>query len=236
MLNATFERLQRSFEQAYRFSADASHQLKTPVAVLRADLDELMKSDHLAGQDRAIVSGMLSQTRRLTDVIEDLLLLAQADSGRLTLRPEPLDIVPLIEASLDDLSLAVTEAKLEVELVLPAQLTARVDPRRLGHLLQNLADNAVKYNVPGGKIRVAARKEDGQAVVTIANTGAPIPADSQPHIFERFHRAEKAEEIAGHGLGLNIAQELARAHGGGLRLVRSDAEWTEFELRLPADP
>jgi signal transduction histidine kinase len=234
VLNASFDRLQRAYDAAARFSADASHQLKTPLAVLRAGLDELRADERLPAGQIETVKILLQQTRRLTTLVEDLLLLAQADSGRLKLEPAPVDLVRIVDTLVDDVE-ALGEARgLRVEKEIPAELTALADPRRVKIILQNLGENAVKYNRDGGVIRVRAWQENGGSLVSVANTGSPIPPEYVGRLFDRFNRAGQGENIKGHGLGLNIARELARAHGGDLRLARSDAEWTEFELRLPA--
>jgi signal transduction histidine kinase len=99
-------------------------------------------------------------------------------------------------------------------------------------ILQNLLENARKYNSSGGRIRVAARADGPWCVLAIGNTGRPIPPAAREHIFERFHRGSAAENVPGHGLGLNLARELARLHRGDLRLIRSDPDWTEFEVRF----
>ncbi len=98
--------------------------------------------------------------------------------------------------------------------------------------MQNLLENARKYNLPGGTICVSAREEGDYVILSVENTGRPIPEGAQEHIFERFHRGGRGEDVPGHGLGLNLARELARLHGGDLRLVRSDEERTEFEVRF----
>jgi signal transduction histidine kinase len=99
-------------------------------------------------------------------------------------------------------------------------------------IVQNLLENARKYNRSGGHIRVAAREESDHVVLTIGNTGRTIAGPAREHIFERFHRGEMGENVPGHGLGLNLARELARFHGGDVRLVRSEDDWTEFEVRF----
>jgi signal transduction histidine kinase len=104
------------------------------------------------------------------------------------------------------------------------------EKRYLALILQNLLENARKYNRQGGRIRVAARAEGDTVFLTVGNTGGPIPASAQEHIFERFHRGAIGENVPGYGLGLNLARELARLHHGNLRLLRSDEAWTEFEV------
>ena len=117
---------------------------------------------------------------------------------------------------------------------MPAQLPAFLDQPRFEQALLNLLENAVKYNRPGGIIRVSAKVAGDWISIVVANTGRAIPGGKMPVIFHRFSRGEIDESLSGHGLGLAIAHELVRAQGGELRLLRSDAELTEFELRMPA--
>jgi two-component system, OmpR family, heavy metal sensor histidine kinase CusS len=232
VLNATFERLQGSFEQAARFSADASHQLKTPIAVLRAGIDEILDKDGIAPEQRDRVADLLQQTRRLTSVAENLLLLSRADTGRLALRGTSFDLRKLLEGSLEDARILGEKSNLEVEARLPDTLPMTGDRDMISLTLQNLVENAVKYNRPGGKILLSAEKSGEDVRICVGNSGQGIPADRAPHIFKRFYRARGDEQTPGHGLGLSIAQELARAHGGELTLTESREDWTEFCLRL----
>jgi signal transduction histidine kinase len=163
-------------------------------------------------------------------VIEDLLLLSRLDAGRLKLEPRPVNLTQLIEASLDDLGALPDALDLAVETDFPAGLHIEGEKRYTSLILQNLLENARKYNRPGGRILLAARAEGDRVFLRVGNTGEPIPASAQAHIFERFHRGAMGENVPGYGLGLNLARELARLHRGELRLVRSDAERTEFEV------
>ena len=232
VLNATFERLQGSFEQAARFSADASHQLKTPIAVLRAGIDEILREPDLSPELRNRVSDLLQQTRRLTSVAENLLLLSRADTGRLALRTTTFELRKLLEGSLEDAYILGEKSQLKIDAKLPETLPLRGDREMIALTLQNLIENAVKYNRPGGKILVSAGKYDGGVQICVGNTGQQIPPERAPYIFKRFYRARGDEQTPGHGLGLSIARELARAHGGDLTLTESRADWTEFCLRL----
>jgi signal transduction histidine kinase len=202
------------------------------VTVLRAGLEELLADETLTAEMREEVSALIHQTFRLTNVVEDLLLLSRMDAGRLEIDLRPVDLAPLIEAWLDDFSALPDQPELAIETDIPDTLLVAGEKRYLTLILQNLLDNARKYNRPGGRIRLTARSEDGWAILTIGNTGRPIPGPAQEHIFERFHRGSAAEDIPGHGLGLNLARELARLHEGDLRLARSDELWTEFEVRF----
>jgi len=142
------------------------------------------------------------------------------------------DLAQLIEAGLDDLGALPEAPDLTVETDFPTALHVAGEKRYSAIIVQNLLENAWKYNQPDGRLRVTARAADGWVLLTIGNTGRPIPAAAQEHIFERFHRGSVGENVPGHGLGLNLARELARLHGGDLRLVRSDEAWTEFEVRF----
>ncbi len=231
-LEATSEELQR----AARFSADASHQLKTPVAVLRAGLEELQAHGNLSPEDHHEIAALVNQTYRLSGVIDDLLLLSRMDAGRLYLKFGPVDLGRLIEAALDDLGAQPDAAELSIAADLPASLHISGDRQYVGLILQNLVDNARKYNAPAGRIRLAARLDGGKVILTVGNTGHTIPPSAQAHVFERFHRGAMGENIPGYGLGLNLARELARLHQGDLRLVSSAGGWTEFELTFPSAP
>ena len=177
----------------------------------------------------------MHQTFRLATVIEDLLLLSRMDAGRLQIQFSPVDLAPLIEAWLDDLGALPDPFGLKVEADFPRPMRISGEKRFASLILQNLLENARKYNRPGGRIRIAAAVDPEWVVLTIGNSGPPIPAGAQAHIFERFHRGAVGENVPGHGIGLSLARELARLHGGDLRLARSDETWTEFELRFRAE-
>ncbi len=231
-LASTHEELQRST----RFSADASHQLKTPVTVLRAGIEEMLRRENLAPEMYDELSALHHQTYRLTGVIDDLLLLSRMDAGRLKIEFGSVDLTQLIEEWLDDLNALPDPLGLEVKAHLPPALRISGERRYTSLILQNLLENARKYNRAGGRIHITSREEEGWICLTVGNTGPPIAPEMQPYIFERFSRGANGEKIAGHGIGLNLARELVRLHGGALNLVSSNQEWTEFEVRFrPAE-
>ena len=237
VLNNTFERLQGSFEQAARFSADASHQLKTPIAVLRAGIDEILEEPGLTPGQRERVADLLQQTRRLGSVAENLLLISRAETGRLALRETTFNLRNLLEGALEDARVLGEESDLTIDASFPDSLPLTGDRQMVELILQNLVENAVKYNRTGGRILLSANPSGEGARISVGNTGAAIPPERAAHIFERFYRAAGNEQTPGHGLGLSIARELARVHGGDLTLARSSDDWTEFCLLLGAtDP
>ncbi len=228
---AALERTSKELQRAARFSANTSHQLKTPITVLRAGLEELRSHENLSPEGREEIAALIHQTFRITSIIEDLLLLSQMDAGRLQIAFSPVNLTDLIAAQLDDLSALSNDVTVEVE-GCDHEIYVAGEQHYLALILQNLLENARKYNRPGGRIRISCQQADGWAVLTIGNTGRSIPGSAREHIFERFHRGPVEEEIPGHGLGLNLARELVRLHGGELRLVRSEGDWTEFEVRF----
>ncbi|HEX2854222.1 MAG TPA: HAMP domain-containing sensor histidine kinase [Opitutaceae bacterium] len=229
---AALEHTTEELQRAARFSADASHQLKTPVTVLRAGLEELLAQENLTPEECHDISALIHQTYRLSSVIEDLLLLSRMDAGRLKIDFAVVDLSQLIEAALDDLSALPDEMKLQVETDFPSGLNVAGEKRYLTIIVQNLLENARKYNRPGGRIRIAARELAGFVHLKVGNTGSAIAPAAQQHIFERFHRGSMGENVPGYGLGLNLARELARLHRGEVSLLSSDDKWTEFEVRL----
>ena len=228
---AALEKTSKELQRSARFSANTSHQLKTPVTVLRAGLEELRSHENLTPEGREEIAALIHQTFRITSIIEDLLLLSQMDAGRLQIAFSSVDLSHLLDAQMDDLSALPdgVDAKVESDC---ATVQIAGEKHYVALILQNLLENARKYNRPGGRIRISCREEEDWAILTIGNTGRSIPGPAREHIFERFHRGSVEEDIAGHGLGLNLARELARLHGGDLRLVRSENDWTEFEVRF----
>ncbi len=233
---AALEMTNAELQRSARFSADASHQLKTPVTVLRAGLEELMAKDNLTPEECAEISALIHQTYRLSSLIEDLLLLSRMDAGRLKLAIAPVNLSRLIEASLDDLGALPDELELKIETDFPPDLHIAGERRYTAIILQNLLENARKYNRRGGRIRLTAAAEGGVVRLVVGNSGRPIPAAAQTRIFERFHRSGVGENVPGYGLGLNLARELARLHKGDLRLTHSDEILTQFEVTFRLSP
>ncbi|MEP6937436.1 MAG: HAMP domain-containing sensor histidine kinase [Chthoniobacterales bacterium] len=227
-LASTSAELQRSA----RFSADASHQLKSPVTVLRTGIDSLLAREDLPREVYDELSTLLHQTYRLTGVIDDLLLLSRMDAGALQINFAAVNLTPLVAEWLDDLSALPDELNLRIESEVPRGFEIAGERRYISLIVQNLLENACKYNRPGGRVRVSAFVDGPWALFRVGNTGRTIELASQEHIFERFHRGAVSENVPGHGLGLNLARELTLLHRGDLQLVRSADDWTEFEARF----
>jgi len=220
----------QELERSTRYSADASHQLKSPVTVFRIGLESLLGREDFKPEVYEELSTLLHQTHRLTSVIEDLLLLSRMDAGHLQIASAPVDLSQLVNEWLDDLGALPDSPNVKIEKEFSPCLFIAGEKRYTSLIVQNLLENARKYNRPGGRIRVSAHGNGSDVVLTIGNTGTTIPPGE--NIFERVPHRSTPSAVSGHGIGLNLARELARLHGGDLRLVRSGNDWTEFEVRF----
>lgn len=233
VINNMFGRLERSFQQAVRFGADAAHELKTPLTVLQGELEQALQKAPDGSDEQRTYTGLLDEVQRLKNIVRKLLLLAQADSGQLRLTREPLDLNRIVQGVREDLGIIAPRIKLTVNT--DPGVWVEGDPDLLNQVLQNLATNAAKFNDDRNLVAMTLRASNRQAVFTVSNTGPGIPAADSDKVFERFYRADKSRsrQIDGTGLGLSLAREIARAHGGDLVLERSDPHITIFVLTLP---
>ena len=234
VLNQMFDRLDASFQQSARFSADASHELKTPLTVMRSGIEDLLRSPNLDPATEQTLHDLLEESRRLAAISEDLLLLSRADAGHFTLNLADMDLCEIIRNCIEDVMILAEPHRITTDTGLPKKARMKGDANRLTRVFLNLFENAVRYNRDGGIVRVMLVRVANVWELTVANTGPGIAPEQAAHLFKRFYRGASAGDIRGHGLGLSIAQELTRAHGGELTLVSSDAEWTTFRARLPA--
>ncbi len=235
VLNRMMDRLEASFLQATRFSADASHELKTPLAIMQGELEQALQAAPPGSREQLTFGNLLEETQRLKAITRQLLLLARADAGQLKLAHQPVDLSSLIGEVVEDAQILATEWQLHFDIALPSPLGIQADRALLHTALFNLLNNAVKYNEPGGRIGIQATTDQHQVVLEIGNSGRAIPLEERPKIFDRFHRvqATRGGPVEGIGLGLSLAREIIRAHGGDLSLKESRAGWTVFEVRLP---
>ena len=235
VFNEMMDRLETSFHQATRFSADASHELKTPLALLQAELEHGLASAPPGSAQQQTCSSLLEEVHRLTAIVEKLLLLSLADAGRLELHLESVDAAPILANVIEDCAALAPHLKVESPVTLP-QALVRADIVLLEQALQNLGGNAIKYNRDGGRIRFEIAVEQNRVAISIGNTGPGISAADRVHLFERFHRGDRARRRqpgAGVGLGLSLSREILRAHGGDLTLAPSPDDWTLFIVTLP---
>lgn len=240
VVNALLNRLEASFEQQRRFMADASHELRTPTAIVRTEADvTLTKAHRTEDEYRASVGIMQDASRRLTRIVDDLFLLARSDAGHLVVHRAPI----YLEDVVDDIvrgARPLAERR-GVALVLGNMVEAPVsgDADLLGRLLLNLVDNAIKHTTHGATVLVEMARGTSDVSLTVVDEGTGIPESAQGHIFERFFRADTARtrdensHTSGAGLGLSIARRIADVHDGSLVLVASRPGHTEFRVTMP---
>ena len=236
-LNAMIGRLETSFGALRRFTADASHELKTPLTVIRADVERAM-SPNASSNDKAVaLEEALQQVTRMADLVDSLLTLARADEGRFDLYREPIELAPLVREVVETARLLGEENG--VNIVTPALDDAVVqgDLTRIRQLFLNLVTNGIKYTPKGGRVDISLSNNGTQAVFSVRDTGIGIAAADLPYVFERFWRADRvrsrAAERGGFGLGLAISQWIATAHGGTLTVQSKLTRGSTFVVTLP---
>jgi len=230
--NQMLTRLEASFHQASRFSADAAHELKTPLTVLQGRLEQALQ----ACDGRAVqrdLADMLDEVARLASITRKLLLLSQADAGSLALQRSPVDLSAMLAERVAEAQ--ALERPIAMRTEIAPGLTVNADAHLLGQLLDNLASNALKYTPAGGWIEWRARPVPGAVELLLSNSTPPLGASQRARFFERFFRADAAHSrrVDGQGLGLSLARVIARAHGGELSLAPSADDVVVLRLRLP---
>jgi two-component system phosphate regulon sensor histidine kinase PhoR len=229
---------QRRLERVRRdFVANVSHELRTPLTAIQGFAETLLGGAIDDRENRVrFLEIIRDHSRRLASLTEDLLKLSRIEADQMELEMRPIGVAELIEGCLDTTRLRAEQKQLALEVDCPSNLPpARGDRGRLAEVLQNLLDNAVQYTPPGGRIRVSAREEPAQVVVTVSDNGIGIPQSDQSRIFERFYRvdAARSRELGGTGLGLAIARHIVEAHGGRIWVESTVGQGSDFHFSIP---
>ncbi len=235
-LNRMIERLEESFHQINRFSADASHELRTPLTVLQGELESVARtSSSLPAEIRDTIGSALEETHRLTKIVENLLAISRLEAGEARKQLERLDFADLVRSTADQMRLLAEEKHIHLDCNGAEAVEVDADPARLKQVVVNLLDNAIKYTPESGKVSISVVKQDGRAVLEIADTGIGISPDDLPHIFDRFYRADKARsrQMGGTGLGLSIVRSICLAHDGQVKVESTEGEGSVFHIELP---
>lgn len=239
-LTATFNemlaRLHASFAQITRFTADASHELRTPVALVRSTAELTLRHPREGQEYRDALTEILSEAERMSGLIGNLLTLARVDAGSETLSFETVDVGSLLRQASSRCEPLAHAKQIRVERMIGNEsILVRGDPRALERLFVILIDNAVRYTPDGGRVRVEVKAAHDAAVVTVADTGIGIPPEEIPLIFERFYRVDPARsrDVGGAGLGLSIARWIAEAHRASIHVDSTPGQGSVFEVRIP---
>ncbi|HIE57325.1 MAG TPA: HAMP domain-containing histidine kinase, partial [Anaerolineales bacterium] len=231
--NQTLSRLENLFHTQQRFVADVGHELRTPLTVIKGNIDLMRR---IGGADDESLQSVEVEVERMIRMVGDLLLLAQAEAGKLPLQGHLVALDTLLLEVLQQ-SQVLAQGKITLRLGEIDQVLVCGDRDRLKQVLINLISNAIKYTQPGGEVVAGVGKADGKARLTIWDNGPGIPADALPHIFERFYRGEKSRTRSvdgkGFGLGLSIAYWIVKHHDGEITVESDEGQGTRFEIWLP---
>lgn len=236
VFNQMTRRLDQSFQQIREFTLHASHELKTPLTILRHELDAVLQDEFASAAERERGAAMLEEIERLTQIVDGLHFLTRSDADQLTWEKEPVALDELLRDATDDAQALAEEQHIRVQLDSCPATSVMGDRRRLRQLLLILTDNAIKYNITNGAVNIALQQQGNRALLTVTNTGPGIPPELVGRVFERFFRADPSHNRAvdGCGLGLTIAQSIVRAHGGEILVESQPGRLTTVRVTLPA--
>jgi signal transduction histidine kinase len=237
-LNGMLARLEQSFSSLRRFTADASHELKTPLMVLRAGVERGLTHPQTPRDVLQSLDETLDQINQMTEMVDNLLTLARADEGRAPLAVEESDLREVVADVSETAGILGEDAQVRVTTHMPeGPVLLQVDKHRIRELMLNLVTNAIKYTPAGGLVGLSLTELDGAVTLTVSDTGVGIAPGDLPHIFDRFWRADPARsrtgERAGTGLGLAITKWIAEAHGGSITVQSRPGRGTVFTVHLP---
>jgi two-component system, OmpR family, sensor kinase len=240
--NELLDRLARSIDQQRRFMADASHELRTPIAILRGEADvALSRRDRPSGEYRESLQILRDEARRLSQIVENLFTLARADAGNYSLNTSRFYLEELLAECVRAVRSLAASKNVHIDFNSEVDLQVEADEALIRRMVLNLIDNAIKFTPPGGNVTLKVRREDARYLIVVEDTGEGIPTEMQSRIFERFFRADKArtrqnDDGGGAGLGLAISRWIAEAHHGALKLSSSTPKGSVFVAVLQAAP
>jgi heavy metal sensor kinase len=235
--NDMISRLQNSFDRIQQFSVDVSHELRTPLTIMRGEVEVAMRGSGVNNDMRDLFRSLHEEIIRLASIVENLTSLAGSDMGRYSFARARVDMYSLLRQIESDAHVLAKNKQINVTLRAPDHVFVSGDAQRLRQLFLNLVDNAVKYTPSGGTIDLSIHRENGHAVVDIADTGIGIADEERDRIFDRFYRGTRSSstESSGTGLGLSIAKWIAEAHNGSIQSKGNSPSGTVMSVTLPAE-
>jgi signal transduction histidine kinase len=235
-LNEVFDRLQHAFLRQKRLLADASHELKTPLTMMRLSVDEIHSAltENPSRLQTERLARMTEQVLRMERLVKNLLDLSSLEIEG-TMTKDPVDVVKGISSLVTDYRLMADTRKIQIAARLPRQLLAMGNAEKLNRAFSNILDNAVKYNVDGGRIDVIGNQSDADLTITITNTGPGVPEAEIHKVFDQFYRLEESRSLryGGSGLGLAIVKKIVELHGGKVKFESQQGDWTRVTVSLP---
>lgn len=231
-LNALLGRLDRSFDEMQRFTSNAAHELQTPLTVLLGQIDVALRRERRPEQYRETLAALRAEVQSLSRMVRGLLTLARLDRDGQALPAERFDLAALVRAEAGRFAEAARARGLDLRLCLPDALDVRAQPELLREVVANLLDNAVKYT-EAGHVEVALAARDGEAVLTVVDSGPGMAPEVAAQAADRFYRAPQTAGTPGHGLGLALAQQIVRRHGGRLEIAAREGAGTQVRVALP---
>lgn len=239
-LNAMLGRLESSFFLLRRFTADASHELKTPLTVLRSGIERAITHPSTTHDVLEVLEETLVEVNRMTELVDSLLMLARKDEGRAGLHKEPVDLREILGELSETAGILVENSSVSVFVEIPEEPeVVPVDHSRLRQLLMNLLTNAIKFNRPDGTVTVTTAREDAYVVIRVSDTGIGMSGSELEHMYQRFWRADPARsrtgQRAGAGLGMAISKWIAEAHGGSIEAESKRGQGTTITVKLPLE-
>ena len=236
-LNRMMSRLEESFQHVQRFSADVAHEVRTPLAILQAELEGLLESSELTPESRTAASSALEEGIRLSRIAEQLLEMTRLETGEMLSAAIRFDLAEMTRSTVEQMRLLSDEKEIRLCFVGTQAVPVVGDPVRLRQVVVNLIDNAVKYTPAGGTISVSSRIEHDKAILEVTDSGVGIPQEAIPHLFERFYRVDgtRSRQLGGTGLGLAIVKSICTAFGGTVTVQSVLGTGTTFRVALPLE-
>ena len=233
--DAMFARLEQAFDREKQFTDDASHELRTPTAVILSQSEYALQNTHPQGETRAALESIHTQAARMAALLSQLLMLARADKGRQVVQREPVDLSELVEMVAETEAEQAEARNITVQTELEPGVMVQGDETLLMRLLINLTENAIRYGRPGGQVKLTLRRQDGEAVGTVEDDGIGIAPEDLDKIWQRFWQADPARSGGGAGLGLSMVRWIAGAHGGRVTVQSEPGKGSIFTFFLPCE-
>lgn len=234
-LNRMIERLERSFTEMQRFTADAAHELRTPLAVIRSEAEVALRSTRTTDEYSRVLENLLEETNRLSQMADQLLFLCRQDAGLQPAKREPVAVDPLLKEVVVNMQLVAESKGVGLSLAGECHSNVLADASQLRRVFYNLLDNAIKYTDPGGTVVVALGTNNGTVSMEVQDTGIGIPPEHLPRIFDRFYRVDAARTGEnGAGLGLSLCQSIVKWLGGSITAESENGKGSKFVVTIPA--